>query len=154
MKLQSRVFNAMIYKLAADRRVIEDGPWVFMPGHEIRFNPTQTRTIDSVMIRFQSSPYSPPTVKECQAAVGEDVYQALVDTGMLVPVASDVVFSKDGYERMLDELRSMLEDQGTVTAAQVRDHFNTSRKYALAFLEYLDERGVTIREGDVRKLHN
>jgi hypothetical protein len=33
---------------------------------------------------------------------------------------------------------------------QVRDQFATSRKYALAFLEYLDEQKVTRRSGDVR----
>lgn len=152
IKLQSRVYSAMIFKLATDRKINEAGPWVMMPGHEIRFSPAQTRVIESVMMRFQASPYSPPTLKECQAELGEDVTQALIDTGRLVPVASDVVFSKEGYEQMVTDLRRLLERQGTVTAAQVRDHFNTSRRYALAFLEYLDERGVTIREGDVRKL--
>ena len=152
IKLQSRVYSAMIFKLATDRKINEAGPWVMMPGHEIRFSPAQTRVIESLMMRFQASPYSPPTLKECQAELGEDVTQALIDTGRLVPVASDVVFSKEGYEQMVTDLRRLLERQGTVTAAQVRDHFNTSRRYALAFLEYLDERGVTIREGDVRKL--
>jgi len=28
----------------------------------------------------------------------------------------------------------------------------TSRKYALAFLEHLDELGVTVREGDTRRI--
>jgi len=34
----------------------------------------------------------------------------------------------------------------------VRDLFDTSRKYALAFLEYLDAKGVTRRVGDERVL--
>jgi hypothetical protein len=33
-------------------------------------------------------------VKEAQAEVGEDVSQALVDLGYLVPVSPDVVFRK------------------------------------------------------------
>jgi selenocysteine-specific elongation factor len=40
----------------------------------------------------------------------------------------------------------------TLTVAQVRDHFTTSRKYALALMEHLDAIGVTVREGDARKL--
>jgi selenocysteine-specific elongation factor len=36
--------------------------------------------------------------------------------------------------------------------AEFRDHFNSSRKYALAFLEHLDTSGVTVREGDFRRL--
>jgi selenocysteine-specific elongation factor len=38
--------------------------------------------------------------------------------------------------------------------AQFRDRFNTSRRYALAFLEHLDSIGVTLREGDLRRLKN
>jgi len=46
----------------------------------------------------------------------------------------------------------MLAGGKSITAAQVRDHFNTSRRYVLAFLEHLDAIGVTIREGDTRRL--
>ena len=53
---------------------------------------------------------------------------------------------------MVAELKTMLQDKGTVSAAEVRDHFNTSRRYVLAFLEHLDDAGVTVREGDVRRL--
>jgi selenocysteine-specific elongation factor len=35
---------------------------------------------------------------------------------------------------------------------QVRDGFNTSRKYALALLEYLDDQRITKRVGDERVL--
>jgi selenocysteine-specific elongation factor len=53
---------------------------------------------------------------------------------------------------MIADVHSLLAQNGTITAAQVRDHFNTSRRYALAFLEHLDVIGVTLREGDVRRL--
>jgi selenocysteine-specific elongation factor len=40
-----------------------------------------------------------------------------------------------------------------ITVAEFRDQFNTSRRYALAFLEHLDAVGITLREGDIRHLH-
>jgi selenocysteine-specific elongation factor len=53
---------------------------------------------------------------------------------------------------MLATLRTHLQTQPTITVAQFRDMFTSSRKYALAFLEHLDTIGVTIRQGDERKL--
>jgi selenocysteine-specific elongation factor len=53
---------------------------------------------------------------------------------------------------MVAEITKLLETQGPLSAAQVRDHFNTSRRYVLALLEYMDSIGITVREGDVRKL--
>jgi selenocysteine-specific elongation factor len=53
---------------------------------------------------------------------------------------------------MVVDVQALLREKGTLSAAQIRDHFDTSRRYVLAFLEHLDEIGVTVREGDVRRL--
>ncbi|MGW8249017.1 MAG: selenocysteine-specific translation elongation factor [Anaerolineales bacterium] len=152
LKLSPRVFNAVLRNLASPEVVLENGPLVRIPEHEIRFNPEQKRAVEALLARFKENPFAPPTVKESQAALGEDVYQALLESGELVQVSGEVVFRKEDYERMLSEVEALLNSQGTLSAAQFRDHFNTSRRYALAFLEHLDGRGVTVREGDVRRL--
>jgi selenocysteine-specific elongation factor len=154
LKIPVRLFNATMRRLVSDGAMIEIGPLVQIPGHEIRFNPAQQRRIDQLLARFAASPYSPPSVKESQAEIGEDVYAALLDSGQLQAVAPDVVFRKEDYDRMVREVRRLLETRGTLTAAEVRDHFNTSRRYVLALLEHLDALGLTIREGDVRRLKN
>ena len=81
-----------------------------------------------------------------------DVVAALEDTGILVRVPPDVLFRREDYDYMVASIRQMITSQGPVSAAQVRDRFNTSRRYVLALLEYLDSTGVTVREGDLRRL--
>jgi selenocysteine-specific elongation factor len=130
----------------------ETGPLVIQPGHTIHFNPQQQRQVDSLLKRFAAAPYAPPSVKECQAEIGEDLYAALIDLGDLVMVSVDVVFRRMDYEKMIQQIRQLLSNRGTLSAAEARDHFNTSRRYVLAFLEHLDGIGVTQREGDIRKL--
>jgi selenocysteine-specific elongation factor len=49
---------------------------------------------------------------------------------------------------IVDHIRA----HGSMTVAQVRDQFGTSRKYALALMERLDELKVTRRVGDERVL--
>jgi selenocysteine-specific elongation factor len=39
-----------------------------------------------------------------------------------------------------------------MTLAEFRDRHGTTRKYAQAFLEYLDASGITVREGEGRRL--
>ena len=56
------------------------------------------------------------------------------------------------YAWMVEEVRRAIERHGQVSVADVRDRMNTSRKYALALLEHLDDIGVTVRQGDVRTL--
>ena len=152
LKLPVRLFNAALRKLVAEGAMLESGPLVQRPGHAIRLNPQQQRQVDALLKRFAASPYAPPTVKECQAELGEDLYTALLELGQLTFVPPDVVFRRSDYEHMVAEVRRLITQKGAVTAAEVRDHFNTSRRYALAFLEYLDAQGITLRDGDVRRL--
>jgi selenocysteine-specific elongation factor len=147
-----RLFNAAIHRLELQGRLKESGPLVFLPEHAIRFTSEQQAKIDRLLARFAASHYSPPGFKECQAEVGEDVLAALVETGQLVAVAPDVLFRRVDFDHMVADVRSIIQQRGSITVAEARDHFNTSRRYVLAFLEYLDATGVTIRLGDDRRL--
>ena len=53
---------------------------------------------------------------------------------------------------MIENLRSFFSKKPDMTVAEFRDVLQTSRKYALPFLEYLDSNKITMRVGDVRKL--
>ena len=130
----------------------ESGPFVFLPEHIVHFDSSTQAQVDLLLKRFETAGYSPPTVKECQTEVGEEVFEALKDMGRLISVAPDVVFRKEEYERMLSDVRELVTKNGEITVAQARDHFNTSRRYTLAFLEHLDATGVTVRSGDARRL--
>jgi selenocysteine-specific elongation factor len=152
LKISPRLFNATVRKLVAEKIIEENGSLILRAGHTIHFTSQQQRLVDGLLKRFAASPYSPPTVKDCQAEVGEDIYNALIDLDQLVSVPPDVVFRRQDYDYMVAEIRGLLAKQSTITAAEVRDHFSTSRRYALALLEYMDAKGITVREGDIRRL--
>ena len=152
LKLSPRVFNAVLKKLVTENILVDAGGTVSAIGHEITFDNGAQAKIREMMRRFENSPYSPPGVKECQAEVGEEVLNALIEMGDFVSVSTEVVFRKQDYDSMVLNIRKSLEQRGTITLAEVRDLFNTSRKFAQAFLEHLDAIGLTARDGDFRRL--
>ncbi len=152
LKLASRVFTAALRAWTAAGLLAETGPLVALPGHIVRFSPAQQAQVDALLGRFAAAPYAPPTVKECQSALGEEAYTALVESGRLVQVSPEIVFRAEDYEDILARVRAYLTAQPTLTLAELRDLLNTSRKYVQAFLEYLDSAGITQREGDARRL--
>jgi selenocysteine-specific elongation factor len=147
-----RVFTAYMRRWTAENVLAEEGSLVWRVGHQVAFKPQQKALVDRLLAKFAQSPFSPPTVKDAQAEVGEDVFQAMLELGYLVPVSSDVVFRKQDYDQMVVMVRLHFESQESLTAAQFRDQLNTSRRYVLAFLEHLDSAGMTVREGDARRL--
>ena len=75
----------------------------------------------------------------------------LRDAGRVV-TAGDITFGAAAYAEMVERVTEHLRSEGTITLAQVRDMFGTSRKYAQALLEHLDQERVTRRVGDERVL--
>ena len=90
--------------------------------------------------------------KDCLARLGEEVLNALLEQGALVQLSADVLLLSETYAATVERLKAHLRAHGKVTVAEVRDLFSTSRKYALALMEYLDAQGVTKRVGDERVL--
>ena len=152
LKLSPRIFNSLIKKLIAGNSIKENTSSVSTPGHEIRFNGHEQVKVQTLRRKFESNPFSPPSVKECQVEVGEEVVDALIEMNEFMTVSSDVIFRRQDYDLMVTEIRKTIVQNGKISLAEVRDLFNTSRKYAQALLEHLDAKGITIRDGDYRKL--
>ena len=148
LKLSPRLFNAALKQLDLQA----EGAWLALPGHAIRFSAGQQAKAEGLLAKFAAAPFAPPSVKDCQAEVGEELFAALLEVGELTLVAPEVAFRRADYEQMVTRVRAFLTHSGQATAAEIRDLFGTSRKYALALLEHLDAIGVTIRAGDFRRL--
>ena len=81
----------------------------------------------------------------------EDVRQVLesmVSSGELVLLTPQIILHADAYKRMYETAREWFAENETLTLAQYRDLLNTSRKYALAALEYFDKNKMTKKDGD------
>ena len=146
------VFREAVNTLTESGLISQAGPYIKKADFEIQFTPQQKKLIANLLDQFQENPTLPPSVPDCIAAVGADTYQALVATGDLKQISPDVVFTQEGFNKMVSELKKKIQKDGPITVAQARDMFGSSRKYMLAFLERLDSEGVTVREGDLRRL--
>jgi selenocysteine-specific elongation factor len=152
LQVSPRLFNLFIKRMVLENKVTEGGTWVAWTGHEIKFDGLQREAVKKIMDRCAANPYSPPTVKEMQALAGEELVSALVDQGELVQVSPEVAFRRADYELQVRKIRDHIQNHGRISVAEARDLFNSSRKYILPLLEYLDSNGVTVRDGDFRRL--
>jgi len=150
--LTDTVYKQALEVLIQDGEITQQGPEILMKGFVIEFPPGQIEIVNGLLEKFAQNPILPPSVDGCRKEVGEEIYNALLSLKRLKQVSPEVVFTLETYQKMIGEIKEKLQDDGTITVAQARDHFGSSRKYILAFLEKLDAEGITVREGDVRKL--
>jgi len=153
LKLSARAFNSLMTNYVSHNILKDSNNSLAKPEHEIRFDNGSQVKVQELMRRFEQNPYSPPSVKDLrQADVGEEILNALIELNELVAVSPEVIFRKRDYDFIVAKICQTIEENGKVSLAEVRDLFNTSRKYAQALLEHLDAIGVTMRDGDYRKL--
>jgi len=93
-------------------------------------------------------PYAPPPRQEW--GIDPEVLDALVEEGRVIRLTPDVVFLSETYQQMVRTVLERIDREGSITVAQLRDLFNTSRKFALALLEDMDQRKLTRRIEDER----
>jgi len=114
-------------------------------GYQVTLTPAQQREVQAVVTALRTAPYSPPDV-----VIDRELLMYLVMTGQVVEVNDGIVYAASAWHEMYQWVLQTIDEMGSVSVAQMRDRFGTTRKYALAVLEYLDAKRVTRRQDDVR----
>jgi selenocysteine-specific elongation factor len=143
-----KLFNELVARGVAEGALAEDGDMLCRPGFGIVFSPSQQARADALLAVFRKQPYTPPSMAESLAQTDAEILSALLHRGTLVRLSEDVLLLGETYAEMVSRIVAFIRTNGSMTVAQVRDEFNTSRKYALALMERLDEQKVTRRVGD------
>jgi selenocysteine-specific elongation factor len=150
--LSPRLFAEIVDRALSEGWLAEDGRAIRLASHAPAFTQQQQQAVDYLLYTFRQTPYTTPSVTQCEEQIGVEVFNALLEQEKLIRLNEDVVLLTETYEEMRDRVVGHLQEQETVTVAQVRDMFGTSRKYALALLGLMDEKRLTRRVGDERVL--
>ncbi|SRR5579884_510617 len=148
--LASRLFDAALAEWTASGVLADRGAFVAGAGFEIKVSPELQRKLDGAMAALRQKPFSPPS--ESELGLSAEELAVLAGQGKVTRVSENVLFETGAYQQMIDRTVARITEQGKITLAEFRDMFDTSRKYAQALLEHLDERRVTRRVGDERVL--
>jgi selenocysteine-specific elongation factor len=145
--LAGRGFDATIAALVSAHRLREVGPMIALASHSPVLSDEEQRIADAYVASLRTTPYAPPV----DGTPAPEIMEYLLATDVIVR-AGDVVFAADVYAEMVGAITARLREKGTITLAEARDMFGTSRRYAQALLEHLDAERVTKRVGDGRVL--
>lgn len=133
--------------------VEERGTHVSLPGRA-GGSAARQRDVERVLDVLTRDPYLPPTGAALREEAGAEdaLLRAMVEEGIIVQLADGLYLAHDAYRSAAETVIGLARNAGQVSVAEVRDVLPTTRKYALALLEYLDGQRVTRRVGDVRVL--
>lgn len=152
-KLSAKELDTITKQLEKDGRIKVEDDIIRLVDFEIQLTDEEEKIKEEILKVLQESAMAPPEVEELTHQ--DPTYQNVLN--MLV---GDQVFQLDRYtyldrtiyEEAVDQIIAFIRKNGSISLAECRDLFQTSRKYALKLLEHLDKSGVTKRQDDVRVL--
>ncbi len=156
--LDERLLDGATQQLVATGALEEIKGGFALPGHTQHLSPEE-ETIRSLLRaehdRHPFSPESPQAVAEGAGLSPEAVLahcRLLVEEGELVQVGSGVFFRPEALQAAEEAAARLVSRLGAFAVMDFRDELGTSRKYAVPLLEYLDNRKVTRRRPDSKRV--
>lgn len=157
LEWSGKPFDRILARLVETGKLRMQGTQVALADFRVKFNDKQRAMLDRVLAEMSKNGLNVPGAHETAVAlnVPRHAVEEIVKVGL---AAGEFVRLDDGLyvptvviDRMVDEARRKFEGK-RFTASEFREGLGTTRKYAIPFLEYLDAKGVTVRQGDHRVL--
>jgi selenocysteine-specific elongation factor len=119
---------------------------------------TDRRLMEQILDLYQKTGFQSPRPDEVAGLLQSSadrtgrLFEFLCQNGRLVRVNRNVVLTADRLKQAQSLVVQTILGKGLLDSADFKYHIGSTRKYALAILDYLDARKVTVRIGNDRKL--
>ncbi|HEY8555494.1 MAG TPA: selenocysteine-specific translation elongation factor [Burkholderiales bacterium] len=160
--LPQPLFATAVRALVAEGALLSEGGALRLPGHRFALDERDRRTWQRIEPLISGAErFRPPRAGEIAARLRlppadvRRVLKALARQRVVVEVGLDRFFKRETVEELERIVVALAREQpnGRFAVWQFRDRLNNGRKVAIEILEHFDGRGVTLREGDLRRLN-
>ncbi|MCR4711101.1 MAG: selenocysteine-specific translation elongation factor [Clostridia bacterium] len=133
------------------------GDTVCRTGFTVALDAAGEALKERIRKRYREAGFDMPEVEEALAGekdrkAARDMIALLAAEGALIKINPVYYMDSSVYEKAFAAFMNKMEEQGSVTLAEMRDLMGSSRKYTVAFLDHLDAKGITRMEGEARVL--
>ena len=152
------IATAAIGRLVSDGRLVREGRYLRLPGHEPRLSPRDAALWGKVSLHLGEDAVKPPVLTELAGTLGVDrQFLALflgrsAGRGLVVKVAPNRFYHPAALRRLAEVAERLASDGegGRFDAKAFRDASGIGRNLTIQILEYFDGAGLTRRIGDAR----
>lgn len=149
--------NEILSILEEQKQIKILGNLVADSDFKILVTDSQKKLGEEILKIFYDSGFATPSFDETAALFAKiqktfkQVFDSLAAQGLVIMLTPQIVMHKDFCAKAL-EIVNVLGKDKEFSLAQFRDEIQSSRKYAVALLEFFDSRGITKKQGDFRVL--
>jgi len=158
-QLAPAVFGWLLTRLTDGGRLAVERDKVRLASHRPKFSAAEAEAKGKIETAYRGAAFQPPSLESVLGGLGADrklaqaVFRRLVDDGALVKITGEIYLHQEPYQQLRQRVLAHLQAQPSINVGTMKELFGVSRKYAIPFLEHLDDVHVTRRQGDERVLY-
>ncbi len=161
-RAQPEVFRTVLNCLEKEGKIVIEMDVVRSSDHSLNVSGADAELRERIGQIYSVAALEPPSLDEAlhqaglaknQTVHGRKVLQLLIDSGELIRIQGELLFSRIALENLKMKLRNYgdaHEPGRAMDVATFKTLAGVSRKYAIPLLEHLDRERVTRRNGDQR----
>ncbi len=159
-ELAASIFQQVLDEQMAAGTIQVEQNRVRKSTYHLRLTPQQQHIQHTLEEVYLSSSFQPPGRKDAlqksgiPEKEGMELFNLLVDTGVLVRIEEDIYYHQTILKEMTHTIIEYLKRHHEISVGDVKNLFQTSRKYTVPMLAYWDAENITVRKGDIRVLRN
>ncbi|AEF94430.1 selenocysteine-specific translation elongation factor [Desulfotomaculum nigrificans CO-1-SRB] len=156
--VSSKNFLYLLQALQKDGYIVVFEKTMASPTFKSQLSAAQQKQVDALVKAMMDGNLQPPSWNELVKKMklkdteAQEYLQYLLRRGDLVKIGDDLYLAAERFKQGRRLIVDFLKEHQEISVAQTRDLLQTSRKFALPLLEYLDRERVTRRVGDNRVL--
>ncbi|MBR4024746.1 MAG: SelB C-terminal domain-containing protein, partial [Firmicutes bacterium] len=149
-----------ILLIMSERKCIKDtGNCISLYGFKVSESPEAAAMRKRILKTYKDAGYEMPTVEAVASGEKDKVnavhiIDSLIEEGSLTRLDYQYCIDKEAMDKAMEGLVRHINENGKITLAEFRDMLGTSRKYAMAILDYTDRNKITLKEDDYRVLYS
>jgi len=153
---EDKIILGAVHRLMNLGTLTDCGKTVSMQGFEAVLTPEQEKLKERIAGIYKDAGIEIPKNDEIYALDSDKrvinaIFDRLYKEGVLVKVDPSYNISQEGWNRVAAAARTA-GAEGSFVLADFRDTLSTSRKYASVYLAALDRAGITVFDGERRRL--
>ncbi|MHB0876924.1 MAG: selenocysteine-specific translation elongation factor [Anaerolineae bacterium] len=150
LRLRQAAYAVCLARWLAGGLLVSEGDRVRTPEWRLALAGEDKERSEALLQRLREAGPAGVPLAELAPLAAEAVLQALFALGEAVRLPDDVVLAKEAYDGAVAAIAAAIRESGGLTVAQMRDLLGSNRRSTLALLGYLDDLGLTRRDGDRR----
>ena len=160
LRMRQELIDHVLNSLSAQNllRISENQLAVATHDPWAQITPRQQATLNQIEAALRSGGITPPDITAlAQGDEGADLVALLVAAGRVLPLSNvalkqRLLFHADALAKARHLLEKAFPKPDWFTTSQARAALDTTRKFIVPLLEHFDAMGITLREGDTRRL--